>query len=224
MSGFVGGFAASVTRSATLGAVVGRLDVRDLVRTTTTPSAIGGSIPVYTQYAGASGQVALGHSRLAALVRFHDERFDYIGETGFTLDLGIRVEPAERLVIAAATHFFPIDFSNQSTTDLFVGLEYGLLPRTRIGALSTSVVGRYGATLRSREDLEHILSLGLLLGSTMQLDAAVARELGPETHALRPSLGITLRLGRYLIGLARSDGLNDLGATYRIGLDAAIRE
>jgi hypothetical protein len=222
ISGVLGGVSAAIGSRTVLSAIVGRLDVRDLVRTTTTPTAVGGAIPVYTQYAGVSGQLGLGPAQLAAVVRFHDERFDALSETGLTLDVGVRLQPTPRISIAGATHFLPIDFSSQSTSDYYLGLEYLLLPRTRVGTLSASLVARYGGTLRSGEDLEHLVSLGILLGRSLQLDAALTREAGPETHSLRPGLGLSLRLGRYSIGLARSSGLNGLGATYRMGLDAAI--
>ena len=53
MSGLIGGLATSLRSRLTLGLALGRLDVRDLVRTTTNPSAAG-SIPVFTQYGGLS--------------------------------------------------------------------------------------------------------------------------------------------------------------------------
>jgi hypothetical protein len=35
-------------------------------------------------------------------------------------------------------------------------------------------------------------------------------------------LGLGLRIGRYVIAVARGGGLNDVGATYRVGLDVDI--
>jgi len=224
MDGIVAGASAYLGARTAIGAVVGRIDVRDLVRTTTTPTAIGGSIPVYTQYAGLSGQVGNDWVRVGAIVRVHDEKFDFVSERGLTFDLGACLHPTDRLILAGATHFLPIDLSRQNTTDYYFGLEYELAPDWAIGSISTAVVGRYGATLRSGESLEHAVGVGVRLAGHIQIDAAIAREVGYETHSLRPGLAIALLLGRYSVGLARSNGLNDLGATYRIGVDASILE
>lgn len=222
MSGLLGGLATSVGDRFTLGATVGRLDIRDLVRTTTTPNAVGGSIPVFTQYGGMSGQYDWGPLRLATLARIHHERFDYLSETGFTLDFGATVSATPRLTISGATHFLPIDFSYQETTDYYFGLTYELMTEAALGDVPATIVGRYGATLRSGKRLEHAVGIGMLLARHLELDGLLTRELGDDTAAFRPGLAISLRFGRYLIGLARSSGLNDLGATYRVGLDAAI--
>jgi hypothetical protein len=187
MDGILAGIAASLGRRAAVGAVVGRIDVRDLVRTTTTPTAVGGSIPVYVQYAGVSGQVGNGWARLAALVRLHDERFDFVSDRGLTVDLGARVHPTDRLTVAGATHFLPIDLSRRTTTDYYIGLEYELVPELVVGSVATRLVGRYGATFRSGESLEHTVGIGALLAGLLQVDAAITREVGYETHGLRPT-------------------------------------
>jgi hypothetical protein len=222
LSGIVAGVSRSVSGNSAVGLVVGRLDVRDLVRTTTTPTEVGGSIPVYTQYAGVAGRTRYGPVYLGALLRLHDERFDVATENGLTFDLGTRVQMSRRLVVAAATHFLPIDLSRQNTTDYYVGVEYELVSAASIGVTRATVIGRYGATYRSAEALEHGVSLGISLASMVRLDAAVTREVGYEKSELRTGLAVSLRAGRYSMEVARSSGLNDLGATYRIGIDAVI--
>ncbi len=222
LSGIVAEVSKSVASGSAVGLVVGRLDVRDLVRTTTTPTAVGGSIPVYTQYAGVAGRTGYGPIYLGALLRLHGERFDFATQNGLTLDLGTRVQVSRRLVVAAATHFLPIDLSHHNTTDYYAGIEYELVSATSIGLTSATVIGRYGATYRSTEALEHGLSLGMELANTVRLDAAVTREVGVEKAELRTGIAVSLRAGRYLMEVARSSGLNDLGETYRIGIDAVI--
>ncbi|KPJ91419.1 MAG: hypothetical protein AMS18_08745 [Gemmatimonas sp. SG8_17] len=222
LSGIVAEVSTAVAAASTVGLVVGRLDVRDLVRTTTTPTAVGGSIPVYTQYAGVAGGTGYGPVYLGALLRLHDERFDLATENGLTFDLGARVQMSRRLVVAAATHFLPIDLRRHTTTDYYVGVEYELVSATSIGVTTAKVTGRYGATYRSAEALEHGVSLGVSLANILRLDAAVTREVGFERSALRTGMAVSLRAGRYLMEVARSSGLNDLGATYRIGIDAVI--
>jgi hypothetical protein len=222
LSGIVAEVSRSVAGGSAVGLVVGRLDVRDLVRTTTTPTEVGGSIPVYTQFAGLAGRTSHGPVYLGALLRLHDERFDFATESGLTFDLGTRVQLYRRLVLAAATHFLPIDLSRHNTTDYYVGVEYELVSATSIGLTNATVIGRYGATYRSAEALEHGVSLGMSLANMVRLDAAVTREVGFEKAELRTGIAVSLHVGRYLMEVARSSGLNDLGATYRIGIDAVI--
>jgi len=54
------------------------------------------------------------------------------------------------------------------------------------------------------------------------MDASVVRETGYQTAGWRPAVAVSVRVGKYQLGIARSNGLNDLGATYRIGLDATL--
>lgn len=222
LSGIVAEVSRAVSAGSAVGLVVGRLDVRDLVRTTTTPTEVGGSIPVYTQYAGVAGRTGYGPVYLGALLRLHDERFDLATENGFTFDLGARVQMSRRLVVAAATHFLPIDLGSHTTTDYYMGVEYELVSATSIGLTRATVIGRYGATYRSTEAVEHGVGLGVSLANIVRLDAAVTREVGFERSALRTGMAVSLRAGRYLMEVARSSGLNDLGATYRIGIEAVI--
>jgi hypothetical protein len=218
ISGFVAGLTTSVARRAGLGLVLGRLDVRDLVRTTTSPNTITGSIPVYTQYAGVGGQFSWHSVSAGALLRVNNERFDVIRETGATLDLGVSWLPIPRLKIAAATHLLPIDFSKQETTDYYLGLDYLAVQSARIGTVGASVAIRYGLTYRSYDAFEHSLSTGVFLGSYFGLNAALTREVAYGSHEWRPALALFLRIGSYALDFARSSGLNDLGATYRVGL------
>ncbi len=224
MDGVVAGISTSLGSRAAVGVVLGRIDVRDLVRTTTTPNSLGGSIPVYTQYAGVAGQIGNRWARLATLVRLHDERFDFVREHGFTVDVGARLHPTDRLTLAAATHFLPIDLSRRTTTDYYFGAEYEFAPELAIGSVTTTLAGRYGATLRSGETLEHTVGLGVRVAGVLELDAVITREVGYETYGLRPGLAIGCRMGRYHVVLGRSNGLNDLGATYRIGANASVLE
>jgi len=218
LSGFLGGIATALGRRAGIGVALGRLDVRDLVRTTTSPSAVGGSIPVYTQYAGLGGQLHLGSFGLGTMLRINDEQFDIIRATGATLDFGIRWTPISRLTIAAATHFLPIDFSKQVTTDYYAGVEYLALQSLSIGSVGANLIARYGIGYRSYDALEHTIGAGILLGSVFGVNAAVTRESAFGSHEWRPAIALFLKVGRYAVDLASSSGLNDVGATYRVGL------
>jgi hypothetical protein len=222
ISGFSGDVTTSVGRRARLGLALGRLDVRDLVRTSTSPGSVAGSIPVYTQYAGFGGQLNWPTLTAGALLRVNNEQFDIIRETGVTLDLGLNWNPTARLTLAAATHFLPLDLTKQETTDYYAGIEYEVIRAAGVGGVPASLSARYGLTYRSYDALEHGLSAGVVLGSFAGLDIALTREAAYGQHEWRPALALFLRVGHYEVDFARSSGLNDLGATYRVGLSIAF--
>lgn len=199
-----------------------RVEIRDLVRTTSSPSSQAGSIPVYEQFAGAGAQLERGPLRVAATARLHDSRFDVVHEQGVTLDIGVVISPLPRLTLAAATHFMPWDLADRATTDYYAAAEYGVLSGLSVLGTSADLFARYGTTRRSSADVEHTLGLGATLNGRLSIDGAVTSESAYGLRYWRPALGVSLGVGRYTIGLARSEGLNDLGATYRVGLDVEL--
>lgn len=205
-----------------IGLLYARMDVSDLVRTTSSPSGEEGSIPVYEQLLGL--RVAYGEGPLALGVMFqlHDARFDSQDEDGLTLDAGLRLRPHRRVTIAAATHFFPFDFRTTESTDFYGALEVVPLEHIGIAGTSTSLAVRYGATYRTSGDLEHMLAAGTLINRQIRIDFALTNESAYGDRAWRLGLGLGVRIGRYVIALARGSGLNDVGATYRVGLDVEI--
>jgi hypothetical protein len=204
-----------------LGISGGRIDVRDLVRTSSSPTSEG-TIPVFTQFLGVAGQYEAGGLVIGGLFRLHNARFDLETDNGFTLDFGARYRASSRLVVAAATHFLPVDFSDRETTDYYAGIEYTALPSLSIGHVAAQVLTRYGVTYRAAESLEHMVGGGLTLGSHFHLDVSLVREASNQTSGWRPAVAVSVLVGKYQLGVARSNGLNDLGATYRIGLDARL--
>jgi hypothetical protein len=221
LSSIVVGVTRSVGQHMNLGFSGGRTDVRDLVRTSSSPASEG-KIPVYTQFLGLAGQYETSGFVIGALFRFHNAQFNFEREHGFTLDFGARYSPSSRLVIAAATHFLPIDLSGQETTDYYAGLEYVVLPRLSIGGVGAQILASYGVTYVAAERLEHMIGTGLALSSHFRLDASIVRETGYVASAWRPAVAVSVLVGKYQLGMARSNGINDLGATYRVALDAAI--
>lgn len=222
ISGLLAGASYALSDRIRLGAVFGRIDVRDLVRTTTTPNSEAGSIPVYNQYAGLTGSVVHKQLTLGAVVRLNDARFDAFREAGVTLDIGAHFRPVSELTLAAATHFFPIDFSGRESTDYYAGVQYEIVRGTLSGELHTAVVGRYGLVYRAADVVEHALNAGVTVNGLVTVDMGVVREAAYGASVWRPIVGLDIRIGRYALRLARSNGLNDLGATYRIGLDAVV--
>ncbi len=222
LSGFLVGARYAPRPWLQTGIVLARMDVRDLVRTTTSPNSEFGTIPVYEQLAGLGVGVGSHRVRVAALVRVHDARFDALTESGVTVDIGVRIAPTERLRVAAATHFVPIDLSTDPTTDYYAGAEYALVTAGSLAGARLRVLARYGVTYRPTRDLDHAIGAGAVVGERLRVDAVLISEAAYGSRAVRPALGVALELGRYTVGVARSSGVNDVGATYRIGLDVAV--
>jgi len=171
---------------------------------------------------GLAGQFEFRGLVLGGLARVHDARFNLEHNHGFTFDLGARLRASSRLVVAAATHFLAIELGDREPTDYYVGAEYIATPGLSIGRVAAEIIVRYGTTYRASEKLEHALGAGLQVGGHFRMDASVVRETGYQTAGWRPAVAVSVRVGKYQLGIARSNGLNDLGATYRIGLDATL--
>ncbi|UCF40792.1 MAG: hypothetical protein JSW43_00140 [Gemmatimonadota bacterium] len=205
-----------------VGLLYGRIDVRDLVRTTTSPSSEDGSIPVYEQLLGLRTSYRRGALAVGAMLEMHDARFDTERDGGLTLDAGFRLQLHRRITVAAASHFFPFDFSTTDGTDLYVGIEAVPVESAGIAGTSTLLALRYGTTYRASGDLEHTLAGGVLINRQVRVDFAATSESAYGERAWRLGLGLGVQIGRYVISVARGSGLNDIGATYRVGLDVDI--
>jgi hypothetical protein len=222
LSGLLAGVSYSNGGIARIGLEFGRVEVRDLVRTTSSPNSQLGTIPVYEQLLGVSAQLARGPVQFGASLRLHDSRFDAIAEQGITLDMGVQVFPTSTLRLAAATHFLPLDLDDRMATDYYAGAEYVAASHLPLAGTHASLLARYGATYRASGDLEHGFGVGLTVNDRFGLDAALMGESAYGIRSWRSALGIDLQVGRYTIGIGRSAGLNDLGATYRVGLDVEV--
>ncbi len=221
LSSILAGVSHAIGSSARIGLSGGRVDVRDLVRTTSSPTSLG-TIPVYEQFIGLGGQYQIRGLIVGVLARYHGARFDFERDEGFTFDVGARFQAFSRLTIAAATHFLAIELGGRETTDYYAGAEYLATPNWSIGRVATHVLLRYGATYSASEQLEHMVGGGLELGGHFRLDVSLVREASFHSSGWRPAMAISVLIGKYQLGFARSSGLNDLGATYRIGLDANL--
>ncbi len=219
VSGILFGGSLPVAAGVRASAVLGRMQVRDLVRTTTSPDGEEGSIPVYEQLVGVGVSAGVPWIDIGATLLLHDSRFDVIDEQGVTLDLGIRLAPWPRLRLVAATHLLPISFSNQPSTDYFAAAEYRVVDRIELTGVATALTARYGFTLRASGDPEHTLGFGAVFSERLLVDAALTAESGYGSRHWRPAVAVGFRFGAYLVSLAHGFGLNDLGGTFRIGLD-----
>lgn len=224
LTAIVAGVNYRLSRTIRLVLLAGRADLGDLPRTTSSPTNEIGTIPVYEQLAGVGATLSAGGVRLGLLLRGHDARFDADHERGSTVDVGMRLRLGQRLTLAAASHFLPVDLTGRDYTDYYAAAQYSLNAPPVWGGRSQILV-RYGASLRQGASggLEHGVGLGWSVNDRFGVDARLTREVAYGGAAWRPSLGMRLRVGRYNVSAARASGLNDLGATYRVGLDLELR-
>ncbi len=198
------------------------MEVGDLVRTTTSPSSELGSIPVYEQLLGVSLGIGGPTFQVGGHVRLHDARFDTIDDDGVTVDFGLRWAPSSRLLLTAASQFFPFDVVSQDATEYYAGVEYGAASLPAPADTRAEVLGRYALTVRQTGDVEHGFGVGIDVAGHVRIDASLTRESAFDHTAWRPGVGLGLTIGRYTVVVTRSEGLNDVGAAYRLGLDISI--
>jgi len=91
-----------------------------------------------------------------------------------------------------------------------------------VGRASAEAGVRYGTVLTVGGPPEHFGGAWLSWARRVTLDAGLSAERTSVETLWRPVLALGLNIGRYRILAARGSGVNDLGATYRIGLDAEV--
>jgi hypothetical protein len=220
ISGLLGGVSYRVSPTLATQVLVGHMGAADLVRTTTSPASEPGGIPYYEEMLGLGAAVHHGGLSAGALLAGHDARVDADRRAGLTLDAGVRLS-LPRLVLAAATHFFPANGTDRRVTDYYAGVEYHLATLRVWGALGRILL-RYGLSTGERTGPEHGGGVRLALTDRFSLDANLVREHGYADATWRPTVGVRFRAGRYSIAAARATGLNGIGASYRVGLDVDV--
>jgi hypothetical protein len=212
------------TRSGwTVNAVYGRLSLSDLVRTETSPEAVGG-IPAFAQVIslGAARSVAGRALSVGLAVRALTGRLDDWSKTRWAADVGA-VWERPRVRLGAATQFLDPRFgADESGASCSLGGEY----RSRdIGFWGTPGVVRvrYGATLAHGEGVAHLLSGGFAFSGTFEIDVGAARETVSGYSVWRSRFGAAVTAGPYRVYVGRDGGVNGFGATYRFGLAATVR-
>jgi hypothetical protein len=220
ISGGIAAVGIRLGRLGTLNAVYGRLGFDGLVRTETSPEAIG-DIPVYAEV------ISIGLARfvtpslvVGAAVRSMSGQLDVNSRSQVGVDVGVRYADPSRVTIGFATRFFdPTLRQAEQAASYSLGTSYQTAPSPMWG--TTAVVTlRYGATLAHGEGVQHLLSGGLGFGDIAELDVGAARETEAGAAVWRSRLGLAIGVGRYRVYLGRDGGVNDFGATYRFGFTA----
>lgn len=223
LTGLVAAGSTPLGRALRIGLTIAYVGVSDLPRTSTSPDTEEGEIPVYHQLAAANFGVESRTVRAGLALALHGSAFDAERYHGFTLDAGVVVHPHRRLTLALSTHFLPMDLSSSVATDYFAGAEYRLVDRSHSRGVLQGVSVRYGAGARAGGEVEHSVGVGTDLAGRVHVDGIVTSESAYGQRALRLGMGVGLAFGRYALSFARGDGLNDLGAIYRLGLDVRLR-
>jgi hypothetical protein len=218
LSGLLGATSFNVPGRLRAGVVAGRVEIRDLVRTTTSPDGTDGSIPVYEQFVGLG--IGLAHSwvQVGVSAAFHESRFDIESRSGLTFDAGLKVRPLARLTIAASTHLLPMDLSKAASTEYLAAAAYTVVEHVLDG-MQISAIARYGFAYQAREAWEHIVGMGIDFDRRVILDLALGSESGIVGRLWRPSIGLGIRFGGYVVEFGHGLGANDIGGTTRVGLD-----
>jgi len=207
-----------------LGLLYGRVGLSDITQTIDSPDPTGTSVPVYTFAVGATWSRLVGGTSVGATLAFHETRLDVARGDRWTLDVGAgRLLFGDRLRVAAATHFFSSLKTNDPAQDIYAGLE-GRIWQGPVSRNRVVVRGRYGISFAHGFGADHQLGVGAEVAKTVGLDLMVSREGGYSdgTH-WRPAAGLRLVIGKYRVTLARDAGVNDLGSTYRVGVDMRFR-
>jgi hypothetical protein len=225
--GINGGVASILFRAGALGTVnvvYGRMGVDGLVRTETSPEAIGGDIAVYNEVLS----LGLARSIVPGLVagvaaRALSGRLDIVTASQLGLDFGLRYTTPTRFSFGVSTRFFdPLLRGSEGAASYSAAASYRTAERQAWG---TTVDLRfwYGAGWAHGEGMEHQLSAGLALGGVAEVDVGAAREQTAGIQVWRSRLGVSLDVGRYRMYLGRDGGVNGFGASYRFGLVAGMR-
>ncbi len=223
VGGAIAAFSFRPRGSWTLSAVWGRLSITDLVRTETSPEALG-DIAAYTQVVslGVARSLDGGALTVGVAARGLSGRLDAHGSSRWTTDVGAVYE-ARHLRLGASTRFFdPTSGSAESGAAYSFGVEGRTSEGTLWGAPATASL-RYGLGLAHGESASHLLTAGVILAHAFEFDAGAAREAVAGQGVWRSRVGAAVSAGRYRVYLGRDGGVNGFGATYRFGLSAKVR-
>jgi len=199
----------------------GRVSVGDLIRTSTNPTAREGTIEVYTQAISASWSRTLGTVRVGAAGRLLTNRLDDASRSEWALDVGIGWDVTAWLRLAGATQFFTGAGAFDDAA-LYLGAE-GRVWHGAIAGIPTAFALRVGSATMGNAGTDGIVSVGIVAADRVSLDLAAASETSFGSRDVRTKLGLSARVGRYAVSAGMAGGVGDLGSTFRIGLQAALR-
>ncbi|HKA59407.1 MAG TPA: hypothetical protein VKD28_12395 [Gemmatimonadales bacterium] len=213
-----------VRKIGELGLIYGRVGLSDISQTSDSPDPSGTSIPVYTFAVGGTWSRRVAGTDMGATVAFHETRLDTQRGDRVTFDVGAsRAFSGDLLRIAAATHFFSSLSVDDPSQDIFGGVEVRVW-QGQVSGERAVMRGRYGIAFAHGFTADHQLGIGFEFAKSFNFDFMVAHEgsYGSES-GWRPVAGARIVIGKYNLTLARDGGVNDIGAAYRVGIDARFK-
>lgn len=222
-TGIIATLRARAGKLGQLGFIYGRVGLSDVTQTVDSPDPTGSTIPVYTFVVGGTWSRVVAGTSVGATLGFHETRLDVSRADRWTIDVGgSRQLFGDRLRVAAATHFFSALRANDPAQDIYAGIE----GRIWSGAMSGNrlvVRGRYGISFAHGFTADHHFGAGAEFAKTAALDLMLAHEGSYGRGSWRPVGGLRLTIGKYRITIARDGGVNDLGSSYRVGVDMRFK-
>lgn len=209
------------SRAGTLAFTYGRVGLDDIVRTETSPEAVGGNVPAWASAASAGLARRFGDHAVAGLAaRVLSGRLGDQDERRLALDFGVTWSPLPRTRAGFATRYFdPLLGRGAAEASYIAGLTH-TLPAFDAWGAPARLEARYGLAAQRGEAVQHLLAAGLVLARILALDVGAAREAVAGESYWRTRFGIGLVAGHYHIDVGRDGGVNGFGATYRFGLTA----
>jgi hypothetical protein len=206
-----------------LGLIYGRVGLSDISQTIDSPDPTGVTLPVYTSAFGGTWARRFGSTDLGATLAFHQTRLDTQRSERMTFDVGATHTFSDVLRIAAATHFFSALSMDDPSQDVFGGIEARIW-KGKFSGEPAAVRARYGIAFAHGFQADHQFGLGAEFAKTFAFDFLLAYEgsYGAES-GWRPVAGARIAIGKYNLTLARDGGVNDVGAAYRVGIDARFQ-
>lgn len=223
----VAGVVASVSRRqpgvGTVTLLYGRMGIEDLSRTETSPEALAGGIPVYSQLVSFGFATDVSpRLRAGAALRSLRARLGDRAEQRTALDAGGTLELPWRLTLAASTRFFdPAMSSGRTSASHSAALAWQPL-RLRMWGAAVALSSRLGVTSGPGERAR-LAGAGLDASGRLLLDLAAVQETAFGRSAWRARVAVALASGPYRITMGRDSGTNGFGATYRFALAAGLQ-
>lgn len=207
----------------TLNLVYGRLGVDGLVRTETSPEAIGGDIAAYAEVLSLGFARAISPGFVAGVAaRALSGRLDVDSRTQMGVDFGVRYSDSSGVAVGFSTRFFdPTLRAAESAASYNAAASFRTADTPLWGTTGTLSLW-YGVTWSHGEGMQQLFSAGLALGGVAELDMGAAREETADVEVWRSRLGVSLDVGRYKVYLGRDGGVNAFGSTFRFGLAARM--
>jgi hypothetical protein len=223
-SGVLGAARVRAGRLGSFALVAGRMQLDDIVPTSTSPVPDAGAIPFYTQLFGASWARRFGTTTVGATAAWRDTQLDDHGAVRATVDVGVDVPVGRALRLAAATHAVSSLAADAPDQDLFAGAELVVWrgqPWT--GAPTAALRLRYGTALAHGFGADHQLGAGFALGDAATIDVLAAHEGGWAGGGWLPVAAVSVAAGPYRLQFAANGGAEGLGTAVRVGLEARFR-